>query len=312
MSVSAPLWAGLGVLVVAMLAIDLLAFARGHAPRLRESIVWSIVWTAIALAFGGLLWVWQGGDTGAQYYAGYLLERSLSLDNIFVFAVIMGYFAVPAAVQPKVLTWGIALALVLRLVFILVGAAMLDAFHATFYVFGALLLYTAWKIARHDDTKIEPEHNPALRILRRRVPMSSEYHGDRILVRSAGRLIATPLLAVLVVVATTDIIFAVDSIPAIFAITDEAFIVFAANAFAMLGLRALYFLLAGMMDRFAYLSHGLAAILAFIGVKMLLIDVWHPPIWIPLAVIAGVLAATAALSLKVARPCARSPTSPAR
>ena len=230
MSVSAPLWAGLGVLVVAMLAIDLLAFARGHAPRLRESIVWSIVWTAIALAFGGLLWVWQGGDPGAQYYAGYLLERSLSLDNIFVFAVIMGYFAVPAAVQPKVLTWGIALALVLRLVFILVGAAMLDAFHATFYVFGALLLYTAWKIARHDDTKIEPEHNPALRILRRRVPMSSEYHGDRILVRSAGRLIATPLLAVLVVVATTDIIFAVDSIPAIFAITDEAFIVFAANA----------------------------------------------------------------------------------
>ena len=298
MSVSAPLWAGLGVLVVAMLAIDLLAFARGHAPPLRESIGWSIVWTAIALAFGGLLWVWQGGDPGAQYYAGYLLERSLSLDNIFVFAVIMGYFAVPAAVQPKVLTWGIALALVLRLVFILVGAAMLDAFHATFYVFGALLLYTAWKIARHDDTKIEPEHNPALRILRRRVPMSSEYHGDRILVRSAGRLIATPLLAVLVVVATTDIIFAVDSIPAIFAITDEAFIVFAANAFAMLGLRALYFVLAGMMDRFVYLSHGLSIVLAFIGVKMLLIDVWHPPIWLSLVVIVVVLGATAVLSLR--------------
>ena len=298
MSVSAPLWAGLGVLVVAMLAIDLLAFARGHAPRLRESIVWSIVWTAIALAFGGLLWVWQGGDPGAQYYAGYLLERSLSLDNIFVFAVIMGYFAVPAAVQPKVLTWGIALALVLRLVFILVGAAMLDAFHATFYVFGALLLYTAWKIARHDDTEIEPEHNPALRILRRRVPMSSEYHGDRIVVRSAGRLIATPLLAVLVVVATTDIIFAVDSIPAIFAITDVAFIVFAANAFAMLGLRALYFVLAGMMDRFVYLSHGLSIVLAFIGVKMLLIDVWHPPIWLSLVVIVVVLGATAVLSLR--------------
>ena len=298
MSVSAPLWAGLGVLVVAMLAIDLLAFARGHAPRLRESIVWSIVWTAIALGFGGLLWVWQGGEPGAQYYAGYLLERSLSLDNIFVFAVIMGYFAVPAAVQPKVLTWGIALALVLRLVFILVGAAMLDAFHATFYVFGALLLYTAWKIARHDDTQIEPEHNPALRILRRRVPMSSEYHGDRIVVRSAGRLIATPLLAVLVVVATTDIIFAVDSIPAIFAITDVAFIVFAANAFAMLGLRALYFVLAGMMDRFVYLSHGLSIVLAFIGVKMLLIDVWHPPIWLSLVVIVVVLGATAVLSLR--------------
>jgi tellurite resistance protein TerC len=210
----------------------------------------------------------------------------------------MGYFAVPAAVQPKVLTWGIGLALVLRLVFILVGAAMLDAFHATFYVFGALLLYTAWKIARHDDTKIEPEHNPALRMLRRRVPMSSEYHGDRILVRSAGRFIATPLLAVLVVVATTDIIFAVDSIPAIFAVSDEPFIVFAANAFAMLGLRALYFVLAGMMDRFVYLSHGLAIVLAFIGVKMLLIDVWHPPIWLSLVVIVVVLGATAVLSLR--------------
>jgi tellurite resistance protein TerC len=298
MSVSAPLWAGLGALVVAMLAIDLLAFARGRAPQLRESVVWSIVWIVIALAFGGVLWVWQGSDPGTQYFAGYLLERSLSLDNIFVFAVIIGYFAVPAAVQPKVLTWGIALALILRLVFILVGAAMLDAFHATFYVFGALLLYTAWKIARHDDTKIEPEHNPALRVLRRRVPMSSEYHGDRILVRSAGRLIATPLLAVLVVVATTDIIFAVDSIPAIFAVSDEPFIVFAANAFAMLGLRALYFVLAGMMDRFVYLSHGLAIILAFIGVKMLLIDVWHPPIWLSLLVIVVVLAATAVLSLR--------------
>jgi tellurite resistance protein TerC len=298
MSVSAPLWAGLGVLVVAMLAIDLLAFARGHAPRLRESVVWSIVWIAIAIAFGGLLWLWQGSDPGAQYFAGYLLERSLSLDNIFVFAVIMGYFAVPAAVQPKVLTWGIALALVLRLVFILLGAALLDAFHATFYVFGALLLYTAWKLTRHDDTKIEPEHNPALRVLRRRVPMSSDYHGDRILLRSAGRLIATPLLAVLVVVATTDIIFAVDSIPAIFAVSDEPFIVFAANAFAMLGLRALYFVLAGMMDRFVYLSHGLSIVLAFIGVKMLMIDVWHPPIWVSLAVIVVVLGATVVLSLR--------------
>src|SRR5919201_2509434 len=158
MSVSAPLWDGLGLLVVAMLAIDLLA---------------------VALAFGGLVWVWQGGDVGAQYYAGYLLERSLSLDNIFVFAVILGYFGVPARAQPKVLSWGIALALVLRLVFILLGAAMLDAFHVTFYAFGALLLYTAWKLARHDDRQVEPEHNPALRLLRRRVPMTRDYRGDR-------------------------------------------------------------------------------------------------------------------------------------
>jgi tellurite resistance protein TerC len=251
-------------------------------------------------SFGALFWAWQGGEAGGQYLAGYLIERSLSLDNIFVFAVILGYFAVPAAVQPKVLAWGIALALVLRLGFILAGAALLDAFHATFYVFGGLLLYTAWKLVRHDDEKIEPEHNPALRLLRGRVPMSADYHGDRLVARVAGRRVATPLLAVFVVVATTDIVFAIDSIPAIFAVTQEPFIVFAANAFAILGLRALYFVLVGMMDRFVYLSHGLAVILAFIGAKMLLIDLWHPPIWLSLAVIVGVLTATVVLSLRAA------------
>ena len=306
LDVSAAMWAGLGVLVVVMIAADLLLFARGpRAPRMRESVTWSIGWLVVALAFGALFWAWQGGEAGSQYLAGYLLERSLSLDNIFVFAVILGYFAVPSAVQSNVLSWGIALALVLRLVFILLGAALLDSFHATFYVFGALLLYTAYKLARHDDSEIEPEHNPALRLLRRRVPMTSDYEGGRMFVRQAGKRLATPLLAVFVVVATTDLVFAVDSIPAIFAVTQEPFIVFAANAFAMLGLRALYFVLVGMMDRFVYLSHGLAVILAFIGVKMLLIDVWHPPIWLSLAVIAGVLALTAVLSLRKAPAPAR-------
>jgi tellurite resistance protein TerC len=277
--VSLTMWALLAVLVTAMLALDLLVFARDHSPSLRESAVWSVVWLALAVGFGALLWAWQGGEAGGQFLAGYLLERSLSLDNVFVFAVILAYFAVPAHVQPKVLSWGIGLALVLRLVFILAGAALLDAFHVTFYVFGALLLYTAWKLARHDNREVDPEHNPVLRVLRRRFRMS-------------------PLVAVFVVVATTDIVFAIDSIPAIFAVTSEPFLVFAANAFAMLGLRALYFLLAGMMDRFVYLSHGLALILAFIGAKMLLIDVWHPPIWLSLAVIVGVLGATVALSLR--------------
>jgi tellurite resistance protein TerC len=300
LDVSVTMWAVLAVAVVAMLALDLLVFARDHAPPLREAALWSVLWLALALAFGVLLWAWQGGDAGAQYFAGYLLERSLSLDNIFVFAVILGWFAVPARVQPKVLAWGIALALVLRLVFILLGAAMLDTFHATFYVFGALLLYTAWKLARHDAGEVEPEHNPALRLLRRRVPMTDDYRADRLVVREAGRRIATPLLAVFVVIATTDVVFAVDSIPAIFAVTQEAFIVFAANAFAMLGLRALYFVLAGMMDRFVHLSVGLAVILAFIGAKMLLIDVWHPPIWLSLAVIVGVLAGAVAFSLRAA------------
>jgi len=299
LAVSAGAWAILGVVVVLLLAADLFVFGRGRKEvPLGHSIAWSVLWLLLALGFGGVIWAWQGSNAGSEYFAGYLLERSLSLDNIFVFAIIFSYFAVPLAVQPRVLGWGIALALVLRLIFILLGAALLDAFHVTFYAFGALLLYTAYKLARHDDAEIEPEHNPALRFLRRRVPMTSSYAGHRLTVREAGRLMATPLAAVFIVVATTDIVFAVDSIPAIFAITTEPFIVFAANAFAMLGLRALYFVLVGAMDRFAYLSYGLSAILAFIGVKMLLIDVWHPPIWLSLGVIVGVLVVTAVWSAR--------------
>jgi tellurite resistance protein TerC len=301
LDVSLLAWGLFGVAVVAMLAFDLLVFARGdHAPSMRSSTVWSFVWIAVAIAFGAGLWAWQGSEAGSEYLAGYLLERSLSLDNIFVFAVILSYFAVPVAAQAKVLSWGIALALVLRLIFILIGAALLDAFHATFYVFGAILLYTAWKLARHSDAEVHPEQNPALRFVRARIPMTKDYIGDRLVVRDGARRLATPLVAVFVVVATTDIVFAVDSIPAIFAVTQVPFIVFAANAFAMLGLRALYFVLVGMMDRFAYLSYGLALILGFIGVKMLLIDVWHPPIWLSLSVIVGVLIATALISLRLA------------
>jgi TerC family integral membrane protein len=306
--VSLPMWVAFGVVVVALLAIDLLVFARHRAPTLRESALWSIGWLALALLFGAGWWLWQGGQGGSEYFAGYLLERSLSLDNVFVFAVILGYFAVPPSVQSGVLGWGIVLALGLRLVFILAGAALLHAFDATFYVFGALLLYTAYKLARHDELRIEPEHNPVLRAVRRVLPVSDDYDGERLLTRRAGRLIATPLLAVFVVVATTDVIFAVDSIPAIFAVTREPFIVFAANAFAMLGLRALYFLLAGMRERFAYLSQGLAAILGFIGVKMLLMDVWHLPVWTSLVVIVVVLgAAILASALRRAPGAERAP-----
>jgi TerC family integral membrane protein len=301
MQVSVQMWAVLGGLVVAMIVLDFLVFGRGRREvTVREAAAWSVGWFAIALGFAALLEAGHGGQASSEYLAGYLLERSLSLDNIFVFAVIFSYFAVPLAVQPRVLAWGIALALVLRLVFILIGAALLANFHVTFYLFGVLLLYTAWKLARHDDPEIEPEHNPALKLLRRRMPMTADYHGSRLTVREAGHRITTPLVAVFVVVATTDVVFAVDSIPAIFAITQEPYIVFAANAFAMLGLRALYFLLVGAMDRFAYLSYGLSAILAFIGAKMLLIDIWHPPFWISLVVIVGVLTVTALLSLRAA------------
>jgi tellurite resistance protein TerC len=313
MDASLASWVILTALVVGMLAFDLLMFGRGRRQiTLRESALWSVIWIVLALGFGAVVWLWQGSESGSEYLAGYLLERSLSLDNIFVFAVIFSYFAVPLAVQPRVLGLGIGLALVLRLIFIVLGSALLDAFHFTFYAFGALLLFTAWKLARHAETEIEPEHNPVLGLLRRRVPMTADYEGRRLMVRQAGRRVATPLVAVLVVVATTDLVFAVDSIPAIFAITTDPFIVFAANAFAMIGLRALYFVLADMMDRFAYLSYGLAAILGYIGVKMMLVDVWHPPIWLSLAVIMGVLAITIVVSSRRApRPAGRRPE-PAR
>jgi tellurite resistance protein TerC len=299
LDISLGMWAALGGIIVVAALFDLVVYARGHVPSVRENTLWSIGWIGLALLFGVGFWAWQGGEAGSQYFAGYLLERSLSLDNIFVFAVILAYFAVPEQhAQAKVLAWGIILALLLRLVFILLGAALLDAFHITFYAFGLLLIYTAYKLARHDDTEIEPEHNPALKFLRRRVTMTNDYDGDRIWTKIDGKRVATPLLAVFIVIATTDIVFAVDSIPAIFAVTQEPFIVFAANAFALIGLRALYFLLVGLMDKFVYLTHGLAFILAFIGAKMLLVDVWHIPIWLSLSVIVGTLAATAVLSMR--------------
>src|SRR5690349_757752 len=197
----------LAIVIAALLVVDFAVFARRRVPTLRESAVWSVLWLALALVFGAVLWLWQGGDAGGEYYAGYLLERSLSLDNVFVFAVILGYFAVPQGAQAKVLSYGIALALALRLVFIVAGAALIHAFDATFYVFGALLLYTAYKLARHDEAKVDPAHNPMLRLVRRVAPDAS------------------PLLAVFVVIATTDLIFAIDSIPAIFAVTQDPFIV---------------------------------------------------------------------------------------
>jgi tellurite resistance protein TerC len=302
LDVSLAMWAGLGLVILVMAAFDLVVYARGHVPSVRENTIWSIGWIAVALAFGVFFWGWQGSEAGSQYFAGYLLERSLSLDNIFVFAVILSYFAVPEGhVQAKVLAWGISLALVLRLIFILLGAALLDTFHITFYFFGLLLIYTAWKLARHDEAEIEPEHNPALKFLRRRVTMTDDYDGDKIFTKLDGKRVATPLLAVFVVIATTDIIFAVDSIPAIFAVTQEPFIVFAANAFALIGLRALYFLLVGLMDKFVYLTQGLAVILAYIGIKMLLVDIWHVPIVLSLSVIVAVLLLTAVLSMRADR-----------
>lgn len=297
LQVSLGLWAGLGVVVVLMLAFDLLVFARGGQPTVRQAVAWTVVWTAVAAAFGAWLWIAKGAEPGEEFLAGYLLERSLSFDNLFVFAVIFGFFAVPAVLQSRVLALGIALALVLRLVFILLGAVLLESFHFTIYLFGALLIYTGYKLARHKPQDMDVGKNPVLRLMRRFTPMTNEYAGSRMWVREGGRRVATPLFAVIAVVAATDLMFAVDSIPAIYAVTSVPFIVFAANAFALLGMRALYFALVGAMDRFVYLSYGLAVLLAFVGAKMLLTDVYKLPTWASLVVILGVLTVTAVASL---------------
>jgi tellurite resistance protein TerC len=298
MDVPLYVWAATLGAIAAMLALDLLVLHRdAHEVSMREAALTSSMWVALGVLFGVGVWVVAGGEYAGEYFAGYLIEKSLSVDNIFVFALIFGYFAVPAKYQHRVLFWGVVGALVLRAGFIAAGATLLDRFSWTVYVFGAFLLVTGVRMARQKDEHVDPGRNPLLRLLRRRVPMTDAYEGQRFFVRRAGRLLATPMLAVLLVVETTDVVFAVDSIPAIFAVTDEPFLVFTSNAFAILGLRALYFLLAGMITRFAYLKLGLAAVLAFVGVKLVLTHVVHLPIWLSLGVIAGILGTSLVASL---------------
>ena len=298
MDVPLFVWAATLGAIGAVLALDLLVLHRdAHEVSMREAALTSAMWVTLGVLFGVGVWAVAGGDRAGEYFAGYLIEKSLSVDNIFVFALIFGYFAVPARYQHRVLFWGVVGALVMRAGFIAAGATLLDRFSWTVYVFGAFLLVTGVRMARQRDQHVDPGRNPLLRLLRRRVPMTDGYEGQRFLVRRAGRLLATPMLAVLLVVETTDVVFAVDSIPAIFAVTDEPFLVFTSNAFAILGLRALYFLLAGMITRFAYLKLGLAAVLAFVGVKLVLTHVVHLPIWLSLGVIAGILGTALVASL---------------
>ena len=299
-----PLWAWAAVTaaIVVMLAVDLLVVHREpHAVSTRDAAVSSAVWGTVGLAFGALLWLLQGGDRAGQYFAGYLVEKSLSVDNIFVFALLFGYFAVPAALQHRVLFWGVVGALVLRAAFILAGAALLDRFHAAVYVFGAFLVLTGVRMARRTESHVDPGRNPLVRLLRRALPVTDDYRGARFFVRENGVRLATPLFAVLVAVETTDVLFAVDSIPAVFAVTADPFLVFTSNAFAILGLRALYFLLADLIGRFTYLRLGLAVVLVLVGAKMLASDWWHVPTWLSLAVIAGVIGGSVVASLRVTR-----------
>lgn len=269
-------WVAFGVLVVVLLTLDLVVFHReSHEPSLRESATWTVVWCGVALAFNAFIWAWRGGDLALQFLTGYLIEWSLSMDNVFVFAVIFSYFRVPLKYQYRVLFWGILGAVFMRLTFVLLGALALEHFDWMLPIFGAFLIYTAAKLAFQDESEIDPEHNLLMRLARRLFPVARENHGDRFFAIEDGRRTITPLFLVLLVVESTDVLFAVDSVPAIFGVTRDAFTVFTSNIFAILGLRALYFLLAGIMDLFRYLNYGLSAVLAFVGLKMVAEYVAH-------------------------------------
>jgi tellurite resistance protein TerC len=302
--VEPPLWAWIALIaaVPVLAAIDLLVFGRGHhVVPVRVAALCTAGWIALGLSFAVIMAVTQGHQEAGEYLSGYLIEWSLSIDNLFVFAVIFGYFAVPPEVQPKVLLYGVIGALVFRGMFIAVGAAALGAAEWVIYVFGAFLIFTAYRLLRSGDEQVDPSRNKLLLLVRRFVPTTDGHRGGRVFVRENGRRMATPLFAVLLVIASTDVVFAIDSIPAIFAVTDEAFIVLAANVFAVLGLRAAYFVIVGMLSRFKYLDYGLATVLALVGVKMLLSDVWHPPIYITLGAVIVVLGTAVLVSLWATR-----------
>ncbi|MBI2683467.1 MAG: TerC family protein, partial [Acidobacteriales bacterium] len=264
-------WVLFNLFVLAMLALDLGVFHRkSHAVKFKEAVAWSAVWVALACAFAVVVFFWRGRTPALEFSTGYLIELSLSVDNLFVFLVLFSFFKVPGEQQHKVLFWGIIGALVMRFFFIFAGVALINRFHWIIYVFGAFLVYTGVKLATHDDSDVHPERNPVLKLIRRWIPMTEDYHAGHFLITRNGRRIATPLVAVLVAVETTDLMFAVDSIPAVLAISRDPFIVYTSNVFAILGLRSMYFALSGMFNLFQYLNYGLSAILVFFGIKMLL------------------------------------------
>ncbi len=297
MSVPVWLWFTVFVVILGMLAIDLRAHRGERVVSLREAGVWSAVWVSLGLGFGVVVWRMFGSEAAGEYYAGYVIEKSLAVDNVFVFALIFAAFAVPRAYQHRVLFYGVLGALVMRAVFIAGGAVLIDRFAWVLYAFGGLLVVTGIQMYRHRNTHSDPTQHPVLRLTRRVIPGTPNWHGTKLWVKENGRWLATPLFTVLVLVEVTDLIFAVDSIPAVFAITQEPFLVFTSNAFAILGLRAMYFLLADLMHRFVYLKVGLAAVLVFVGVKMLLLDLYKIPITLSLGVIGALVLGSVAASL---------------
>jgi tellurite resistance protein TerC len=291
-------WVAFNAAVLVMLALDLGVFHRkAHEVSLREAATWSAVWVTLALAFNAGIWWFAGDGPALEFLVGYLVEKSLAVDNIFVIALIFSYFAVPAAYQHRVLFWGILGALVMRGAFIALGAYVLQQWHWVIYVFGGILLVTGVKMALRRDESVDLEANPVVRLARRWLPLTARYDGQRFWTVENGRRVATPLFLVLLLVEFTDLVFAVDSIPAIFAITDDPFLVYTSNVMAILGLRSMYFLLAGIVHRFVYLKYGLSLVLVFIGAKMMLMDVYKVPTTVSLLVVATLIGGSIALSL---------------
>jgi tellurite resistance protein TerC len=314
MSSQSWLWGGFTALVLGLLALDLGVFNRkAHVVRPREAAAWSAAWVSLAMLFGVGVYVLLGRQAALEFAAGYLVEEALSVDNLFVFILLFSYFRVPPQLQHRVLFWGILGALVMRGAMIAAGAVLINRFHWIVYVFGAFLVFTGLKMAFQRDAEIDPEHNPVLRLVRRAVPVTTSFRGARFFVREAAgpggpvRLFATPLFIVLVLVETTDLVFAVDSIPAIFGVTRDPFLIYTSNVFAILGLRSLFFLLAGVITKFHYLRYGLSAVLAFVGVKMLLSGVVHTPIGVSLGGIALLLGGSVVASIVWAPRSAAAP-----
>lgn len=291
-------WIIFTVFVLGMLALDLGVFHRkAHVVTKKEAALWSLVWILLAMVFSAGIYYFSGPVQALEFLTGYLIEYSLSVDNIFVFIMIFSYFAVPETYRHRVLFWGILGALLMRGLFIVVGAALLQRFHWIIYLFGAFLVFTGIKMLMKEETAVHPEDNPVIKLLRRIMPITERYEGQRLFVTRQGQRFATPLLVVLMTIESTDLIFAVDSVPAIFAVTDDPFIVYTSNVFAILGLRSLYFLLQGVMSLFCYLRYGLGSVLGFVGMKMMLADVYKIPIGVSLGVIAALLALSIMASL---------------
>ncbi len=292
------LWGGFNLFVLLMLVLDLGVFHRkSHEVKMKEALAWSAVWITLALIFNYGVYHYMGKEKGLEFLTGYLIEKSLSVDNIFVFVLIFSYFQVPPSYQHKVLFWGILGALVLRVIFIFAGVALISKFHWLIYIFGGFLIITGFRMATEGEKKLEPEKNPVVRLFKKLFPVTDKFHADKFWIRVEGKKFFTPLFIVLLVVEMTDLIFAVDSIPAILAISSDPFIVYTSNVFAILGLRSLYFALNRLANKFHYLKYGLALILVFVGAKMCLADVYKIPINISLAAIGGILAVSIIVSL---------------